>query len=147
VSEPGAASGGSEQVEIARAGLAAFSRGDLEDSLQSMHPDVEWHLAFRLPDLPADKDVFHGHDEVRTLWRAFRSVWEELTIELEEVVWEAPGTLVLKARFRGKGQGSGVEVDRVLFYVMRIQDQMLVFTKAFDTADEALAEAGAPTDA
>jgi ketosteroid isomerase-like protein len=147
VTEPDAAPGSGSQIETARAGLAAFSRGDLEGSLEAIHPDVEWHVAFRLPDLPADKDVYYGHDEVRTLWRAFRSVWQELKIDLEEVVWEAPDILVLKARFRGKGEGSGVEVDRVLFYVMRLRDDLLIYTKTFDTAEEALAEAGAPSDA
>jgi hypothetical protein len=84
---------------------------------------------------------------VRTLWRAFRSVWEELTIDLEEVVWEVPDAFVLRARFRGKGAGSGVEVDRVLFYVMRLKDDKLIFTKTFDTPEEALAAAGADGDA
>lgn len=146
MTEPGAASGSGSQAEIARAALAAFSRGDLEESLATIHPDVEWHVAFRLPDLPADKEVFRGTDEVRDLWRAFRSVWEELTIELEEVLWEVPDTLVMKARFRGKGEGSGVEVDRVLFYVMRLRGEKLVYTKTFDTPEEALEAAGAPGD-
>ena len=35
-------------VQLIREGLEAFSRGDLGESLERMHPDVEWHVVFRL---------------------------------------------------------------------------------------------------
>ena len=45
-----------------------------------------------LPDLPMDKTIYRGPDEVRSLWAAFSSVWDELTVSVEEVVGErGPG--------------------------------------------------------
>jgi ketosteroid isomerase-like protein len=124
-------------LELARHGLSTWSRGDLEGSLATMHPEVEWHVAFRLPDMPADKDVYHGHAEVRELWAVFRSVWEEITIELEEILWEGPDAIVGRVRFRAKGGASGIEVDRAVFYGMEIRDGLLQRIRPFD--DEASA--------
>jgi ketosteroid isomerase-like protein len=68
------------KVQLLRDGLDAFSRGNLGESLDPMHPDIEWHVAFRLPDLPLPKDVYRGRDEVEMLWQQFRSAWDELTV-------------------------------------------------------------------
>jgi len=129
---------------VALRGLAAFSRGDLEESIAEIHPEIEWHIAFRLPDLPAGKEVYRGHDEVLTVWRSFRSAWDELTIEMEEVLLDEPDVIVMRVRFRGKGQASGIEVDRALYYVMRMREGRLAFTKTFEEADQALAAAKPP---
>ena len=87
--------------------LDAFSRGDFGVAVEDMQPDVEWHLAFRLPDLPLDKTIFRGPDEVRWLWGAFRSAWEQLTVSLEEVVDAREDVVVVRARFVGRGAAAG----------------------------------------
>ncbi len=137
----------SANLRSALAGFDAFSRGDLERSLQTLHPEIEWHLLIRLPDLPFDKEVYRGRDEVRIVWESFRSTWEELTLDLEEILWEGDDTIVARARFIGRGEGSGVSVDRVVYYVIRMRDELLAMLKGFDKPAEALAFAGAPDDA
>ena len=107
-----------------------------------MHPDVEWHVAFELPDLPPGKTVYRGHDEIRVLWDAFRSVWEEITIGLDEVLHEEGRLLLLRAHFHARGGSSGVELDRRIFYVMEIDDGMLARLRPFDTETEVWAAAG-----
>ena len=69
-----------ENIALIRRGLDAFSRGDFDAAWNDMDPDVEWHLAFRLPDLPLDKDVYRGPEEIGELWSAFRSAWQSLTV-------------------------------------------------------------------
>jgi hypothetical protein len=56
------------------------------------------------------------------LWTAFRSVWDELSVTLEEVVEAHEDVVVVRGRFVGRGSASGVEVDRTLFYVFEIAD-------------------------
>jgi ketosteroid isomerase-like protein len=124
-------------VQLLHEGLDAFSRGDLSESLERMHPDIEWHVVFRLPDLPLPKDVYRGREEVESLWTQFRSAWDEMTVRLEEVLYVDDERVVARARFRGRGAGSGVEVDRVVFYAFRIRDEQLAYCHAFD--DEASA--------
>ena len=129
-------------VELMREGLAAFSRGDFDGTLALIDPDVEWHAAFLLPDLPPGKTVYRGHDEVRNLWEAFTSAFEEMTVEMGDPVHASEEVVVARVRFRGRGAGSGVEVDRVLYYVQRQRDERLVYCRAFDTEREALEAAG-----
>lgn len=106
-----------------------------------MEPDVEWHLAFRLPDLPLNKSVYRGHDEVRQVWAAFRSAWAELTVTLEEVVEAREDLVVVRARFVGRGSASGIEVDRTVFYIFEIPAGKLRRLRPFDTEADALAAA------
>ena len=132
----------SQNVQLMRDGLAAFSVGDLDGAVAQMSPEIEWHLAFELPDLPADKRIFRGRDQVRELFAAFRSVWEELTVEIEEVLYDVDPVFVARARFRGLGGTSGIEVDRVLYYVAEVEDGMLRVLRPFDELDEARSAAG-----
>ena len=132
----------SENADTMRRGFEAFSAGDWDRLLADVDPEIEWHLTFQLPDLPPDKKVFHGHDELRTLFGAFRSVWDELTLELEEVLHDADDLLILKVRFQGRGGASGVEVDRHLFYVEELRDGKLLRQRPFETEEEAFAAAG-----
>jgi hypothetical protein len=50
--------------------------------------------------------------------------------------------VVVRARFVGRGSGSGVEVDRRLFYVFEIVAGKLKRLRPFDTEADALAAAG-----
>lgn len=138
----------SREVELAKQGFAAFSRGEWDASLATMHPDVEWHLAFPLPDLPPDKTIFRGRGEVKELWGVFASIWETISLEIEEVEGEGGDeehvTVVARSRFRGTGGASGIEVDRVVHYVLDIDPkaELLRRVRPFDTRDEAMAAAG-----
>jgi ketosteroid isomerase-like protein len=129
-------------VQLLMDGLDAFSRGDLRESLGSMHPDIEWHVAFRLPDLPLPKDVYRGRDEVEVLWKQFRSAWDEMTVRVEEILYVDESRVMARARFRGRGKESGVEVDRLVFYAFRIQDELLIYCRAFDDEASARADLG-----
>jgi ketosteroid isomerase-like protein len=132
-----------ENIDFVHRGLDAFSRGDFELGAELMQPDVEWHLSFRLPDLPAGKTVYRGPDEVMRVWAAFRSVWDELNVTLEEVLEAREDAVVLRARFVGRGSASGVEVDRTVFYVFEIAAGKLKRLRPFDAEAEALAAGGA----
>jgi ketosteroid isomerase-like protein len=106
-----------------------------------MQPDVEWHVAFRLPDLPLDKTIYRGPDEVRQLWAAFRSAWERLTVTVEELLLARDDVVVVRARFVGRGSGSRIEVDRTVFYLFETAGGKLQRLRPFDTEGEALAAA------
>jgi ketosteroid isomerase-like protein len=126
-----------ENIAFIHRGLDAFSRGDFEVGAELMQPDVEWHVSFRLPDLPVGKSIYRGPDEVMRLWAAFRSVWDELS-----VVEAHDDVVVVRARFVGRGSASGAKVDRTLFYVFEIAAGKLKRLRPFDTEAEALTAAG-----
>jgi ketosteroid isomerase-like protein len=133
-------------VERVRAGLAAFSRGDYEQALASMHPEIEWHVAFSLPDIPSDKPVYHGRDEVRELWRIFAGGWQTLALEIEEIIAADAANVVARTRFRARGPASEIEVDRVVYYAYAIEDDLLRAIRPLAGEAEALAAAGLGRD-
>jgi ketosteroid isomerase-like protein len=129
-------------IERLRQGLDAFGRGAFDEAVEYLDPEIEWHVAFRLPDLPYAKDVYRGPDEIMALFATFASVWDELTIELEEILYADDERIVARARFRGRGEGSGAEVDRVVFYAYRMRKGMLAYSRAFDDEVSARRELG-----
>lgn len=131
-------------VRLLREGFEAFNQGNPGESLDVMHPDIEWHVVFRLPDLPLPKDVYRGRDEVQAVWRQFGSAWEELTVVLEEIRYVDEERVVARARFHGRGRGSGIEVDRIVFFAFRIRDELLTYSHAFPDEDAARADLGVP---
>ena len=136
----------SENVEASLRGFEAFSHGDWDACLAEIDPEIEWHLTFQLPDLPPEKTVFRGHDEVKTLWDAFRGAWDELTLELEQVLYDRDDMVIAKVRFRGRGGSSGAEVDRVLFYVQELREARLLRLRPFQSEAEAFAAADVERD-
>jgi ketosteroid isomerase-like protein len=128
-------------IALVNHGLAAFSRGDFDAAVVDMHPDIEWHVAFQLPDMPPDKTVYVGPEEIRRLWAAFRSAWERLTVDVEEVLEDSDDLVVVRARFVGKAGDSGIEVDRLIFYVFELSGGKLKRLRPFDTEAEAVAAA------
>jgi ketosteroid isomerase-like protein len=128
--------------ELVEHGFALFSAGDFDGAIATTHPRIEWYLTFRLPDLPAGKEVYRGHAEVLTVWEAFKSVWDELVIDIEEFLHVDDERLVLRARFRGRGAVSGAEVDRVFYYAARIEEEMLAYLRAHDDERSARRDLG-----
>jgi ketosteroid isomerase-like protein len=123
-------------------GFAAFSRGDWDATFAEIDPEIEWHLTFQLPDLPPGKTVYKGYDEVRMLFDNLAEFWDELTLEVLDVLHEGEDLLIVKARFSGRGGAVGIEVDRVLFYVQDLRDHRLLRLRPFETEDEAFQAAG-----
>jgi ketosteroid isomerase-like protein len=128
--------------EVLREGFAAFSEGRFEDCLKTMHPEVEWHVAFRLPDLPSDRSVLHGHDEVRKLWRQFTSVWERLVFDPEEILYDRGDKTIARIHLQATGRESGVELNSTLFYAMTVRDGLLLRIRPFDSPQDAAEDLG-----
>lgn len=129
-------------LERSRSALGAFSKGDFDAAVADIHPEIEWHVAFRLPDLPASKEVCRGTDEVRELWQAFTSAWESLTVEIEDALHADEGSQLLRVRFAGRGAGSGIEVDRTLYLAYRFREGRLSYSRAWDDESSARADLG-----
>lgn len=132
----------SENLDTTIRGFAAFSRGDWDGTFEEIDPEIEWHLTFQLPDLPPGKTVYRGFDEVRMLFDNLAAFWKQLTLEVLEVAYEGEDLLIVKSRFSGRGGDTGIEVDRVLYYVLELRDRRLQRLRPFDTEAEAFEGAG-----
>jgi ketosteroid isomerase-like protein len=130
--------------EVLREGFAAFSEGRFEDALKTIDPEIEWYIAFRLPDLPLDRSIAHGHDEVMEIWRQFSSVWERLVFDPEEILYDRGERAIARIHLQAIGSSSGVELDSTLYYAMTIRNGRLRRFRGFDSPEEAAADLGVP---
>jgi ketosteroid isomerase-like protein len=128
--------------EVLREGFAAFSEGRFEDCLRTLDPDVEWHISFRLPDLPLNRSVAHGHDEVLDVWRQFASVWDRLVFDPQEILYDRGETTIARIHLQAIGSSSGVELDSTLYYAMTIRDGLLARFRGFASPQEAARDLG-----
>src|SRR4051812_6043289 len=86
-----------ENVRIARASIEVWDTGDLDSALDDVHPDIVWINSGTIPDLPTE---YRGHKGVRQFWADWREVWEQFTIELEQVL-DVGDEVVTLERFDG----------------------------------------------
>jgi ketosteroid isomerase-like protein len=70
-------------VDIVRAQIEAFNRGDLEAVLTALDPEVEFEVATDQGRDSPDFAVYHGVDEVRRMLEDFLEVFSEMRLEPE----------------------------------------------------------------
>ena len=91
--------------------------------------------------------MVRGHDEVLALWRQFAAVWTRLVFEPEEIVADDGSVAIVRVHVTATGGESGVDADRVIYYVMGVRDGLLARIVPHDTLAEAAATAGLATGA
>jgi ketosteroid isomerase-like protein len=124
-----------EQIDSIRRGFEAWNRRDLEAALGGMHPDVEW----RIPDAGLDvEEAYRGPEGVRAFWELFWDAWEHISLQAEQFIEIDQGRLLVFVRFRGKGRGSGAEVERQVAHVYEFRDGKIVGFDFYWDREEAL---------
>ena len=122
-----------ENVEVVRAAFAAWNRGDLNAWLETFHPEVEWHTSGAFPGF---EPAFYGHDGVRSFWQQFRAGWEEIFLDVEEIIDRGEQVIVL-FRFRAKGR-DGIRVQRPQALCDTVRGGQVVRAENFAGWDQAL---------
>jgi uncharacterized protein len=129
-------------VDVVKRGLAAFNRGSFEESIESIHPDIEWHDT---PDLPGG-GVHRGRDAVLAQWRGMADALEGFAAEPEEF-FDAGDHVVVFQRSRGRGRTSGIEVSREMAQVFTVRDGMVVKVVGYADRRAALEAVGLSDEA
>jgi uncharacterized protein len=119
-------------------GYEAFNRGDIEASLDVLHPEIEWHT-YIVPG--PGGGTYHGHDGVRELWADARRIFGEFK-NVPEQVFDAGDRVVAFVRVEGVGRESGVAVTARIAHVYSFRDGMVCCVESFEDRDEALRAAG-----
>jgi ketosteroid isomerase-like protein len=115
-----------------RAGLEAWSRGDLEGSLVGLDPDVEIVTSQLFPGI---EPTYKGHDGYRKFWRDFRETWEQIELRINRLEGDAP---LIKAfgEFRATGR-DGIEVGREIAMVLTTTTEAVLRMQTYTTWEEA----------
>jgi ketosteroid isomerase-like protein len=105
----------SELTETVLAAYDSFNRGETEAILELLHPDVEWFP----PPTSLDPHPLHGRDAVREYLAP--DFFERQTAEPLETI-EHGNRLLVVARVRSRGRGSGIELDQTAYHLLTIED-------------------------
>jgi uncharacterized protein len=109
-----------ENVEVVRCAIAAFTDGELETLRTTgewYHPDVEFHED---PSFP-DAGVHRGADAIEAHFQEFLDAFETYSFEVDEIL-DAGESVVVVTHQRGRGKGSGAEVDMRNAWVFAFRD-------------------------
>jgi ketosteroid isomerase-like protein len=102
-------------TEVVLAAYDSFNRGEVEPILDILHPDVEWIP----PPTSLDPHPLRGRDAVREYLAP--NFFESQTAEPLETI-EHVNRLLVVARVRARGRGSGVELDQTAYHVLTIEE-------------------------
>ena len=127
-----------ENIDQLRAGFEAFNRTG-EIILDHLAPDFELHQASSIVDTAG---VFHGPDAFRDVLRELQGAFEELSFEAEEFIEAPGGDIVVFIHARGRGRGSGIEIDNHIAQVWTYRDDKAIRMVAYEERAEALEAAG-----
>jgi ketosteroid isomerase-like protein len=128
-----------ENVELVREAVEAFNRGDFDDALERMHPDIEWQT----PDTFPDAATYRGREAVREFWQTWRDTFRGFRVHLEECVPVAEDYVLATFLVSGEGTGSGVGVESpAIFQLGEVRDGQVIWVGMFLTEGDALEAAG-----
>ena len=128
-----------ENVELVREAFEAFNRGDLEEALGRMHPNIEWRALDAFPDA----GTYQGREEVLEFWHTWRDTFRGFQLHLQECVPIGEHHVLATFRVSGEGAESGVGVESPnVFQLGEIRDRHVIWVGMFLTEGEALEAAG-----
>jgi ketosteroid isomerase-like protein len=124
-----------EDVEIVRRLLTSFDDQEWEAALGLFDPKIEWSPT---------EGTFRGLEGVVTAMGEWLEPWEEHTVDAEEIL-EAHDRVLAVLHLKGRGAGSGMEIDQRFFQLYDVRDGRIVRMVEYLTRAEALdAAAGGP---
>jgi ketosteroid isomerase-like protein len=114
-----------ESVEIVRRFLIA----DVDEAMTYADPGIVWNPIEELPT--------QGHDAVRASLERWKAEWDDYTLMPEEFV-DRGDRVLATVRLRGRGRGSGVEIDARFYDVYTLRDGKIVRMDQFTERSQAL---------
>jgi ketosteroid isomerase-like protein len=127
----------SSNLDVVRAGFAAYNAGDVDGLLAVCDPEVELvPLSSLLTGAP-----YRGHQGVRDYLDAITEDWSKHAVELDRLI-EAGDEVVLRGRFQARGRSSGVDLDAPAAWVVSLRDGRVVRLRAYTDPQAALEAVG-----
>jgi ketosteroid isomerase-like protein len=125
-----------ENVEIVRAAIDAFNRGDVDAAFKDASPDFEYD---QTRAVGMDRGVFNL-EQFRSLLATFTDSWESFTVGADELI-DAGEDVVMPFTNVARGR-DGIEVQARGIWVWTIRDGSIVRACLYQDRQEALEAAG-----
>jgi ketosteroid isomerase-like protein len=128
----------SSNAKLVRRGYDAWNQGDIEAVLAFLDPEIEWEGYTHIPE----SGTLSGRDEVKAWLGRFLEAWEELDIEVTDLI-ENEDRVIALVRFRALGKESGVKVDGGAdAHVWTVRDGKAVAVRLHQGTRDALKDLG-----
>src|SRR4051794_23264714 len=127
-----------DNIEVIRASMDAWNRGDWDGALERAAPDIELDNSSNQAEW---RGVHRGRDEVKRLWQRFTEPWESVRMEIEEVIPGPADDVVTRQTGYFLGR-DGIEVTTHTSFAWQFHDGELVRVLAFNELDDALVAVG-----
>lgn len=131
----------SARTEIVRRAHEALNAGDIEALVAVCDSDFRLDMSDRV----LNPSVYEGHDGIRAFYTEVLDIWESFTWEPVEM-HEVDDLVVAVLHSRGKGRGSGLELDRRSAMLWRVDDERALSLTFYRDPDAALATARGEAD-
>ncbi len=118
-----------QNVEIVRRFLAA----EMDEALAWADPGIVWN--------PIEESPEQGHEAVRASAVRWKGEWDDYELIPEEFA-DMGDCVLATVRLRGRGRGSGIEVDARFFDLYTLRDGKIIRMDQFAEESEALAAVG-----
>jgi ketosteroid isomerase-like protein len=130
-----------ENVEIVRAQIDAYNRGDYDAALGALDEEVEWQVpGVAALDAP-ESGVVRGRAKVAEQFARWLEAWESHAFEVTDA--RSLGDDVFVAGLQvGRGRHSDLDIRVPTFHVFTLRDHRIVAMRAFAERAEALEAAG-----
>ena len=125
-------------VEIVQAALDAFMQGDNEGVLSLCDENIEITQAAGFPGVPRKQ---HGHAGVLEAFDAWPEQWDDYRIEILRVA-DLGDHVIVTQMARGRGKGSGVQVEMPLALLFSVRAGKISEWRIFSREEEALKAVG-----
>ena len=119
-----------DNVEIVRRFLVVE---DIDEALTHADPGIVWNPIEELPT--------EGHGAVRASLARWKAEWHDYKVIPEEYV-DRGDSVVVTVLLRGRGRGSGVEIDARFYDVYTLRDGKIIRMDQFTERGQALEAAG-----
>jgi ketosteroid isomerase-like protein len=128
-----------EREELVRSLYEAFNRGDLEAALSRIHPEMELRLAMEPvePVVEGSRRELRGRDGARRFFELLETSWEEVRVEVKEIIEGAGDRLICFETWIVRGD-QDIEVETELVDVYGFRDGLIASCDGFRDKNEAL---------
>ena len=125
-----------ENVDVVRAGLAAWNAGDMDAVRETHDPNV---IARALEGWP-EPGPFVGRDEVMRQFERLRAAWDADALEPISDFLDAGDRVIVRVILHGAGFGPEVNLECTIVYTVR--ERRVFYIEYFWNHDAALEAAG-----
>ena len=123
-------------VDVVRAVVAAFNRGDFAAAMEMCTEDVEFDWSRRM----LDGEVFKGREDARRFLQGVMEIFDEIHIPAEELTDLGDGVVLLVGTARFKGRASGLDVEASAANLWTVRDGKVSRFRFYQTKEDALAD-------